>query len=314
MSSIPLIDMSLPDDEVAVAIHRACKLHGFFSIENHGIASEFMESVFKETQSLFALPFEEKMRIKADKNNRGWTPLGEETLDPAHQSEGDTKEGFYFGREIAHDSEEASKPLHGPNQWPNPDLLPLLRLTYEKYIQSVTALGFRLLKLLAMSLGLPADFFLAYFRYPMLMLRPLHYTARVSQPTKGVFGAGAHSDYGMLTILATDGTPGLQIYQNGKWINVDPVPDTFIINLGDMLERWTNGLYKSTLHRVLTVSVKERFSLAFFFEPSFDAVVECLPQCLQPGEKPNYPKTTAGKHLLDKYASTHSGYDAGLED
>ena len=224
------------------------------------------------------------------------------------------QEGFYFGREVALDSEESSKPLHGPNQWPSARSLPLLRPTYEGYISRLTLLGFRLLKLLAISLEVSEDYFIRFFEQPMLMLRPLHYEGRISEPSKGVFRAGAHTDYGMLTILATDGTPGLQIYQEEKWIDVEHIPDSFVLNLGDMLERWTNRQYNSTLHRVITKTQSERFSIAFFFEPSFDTVVECLPQCLNPGEKPFYPPTTAGQHLLDKYSQTHAGYDAGQKE
>lgn len=314
MSYIPIVDISLADSIAASAIREACRVHGFFMITGHGLDEHYMENVFEETRKLFSLPLHDKESIKADKNNRGWTPWQEETLDPANQREGDTKEGFYFGREVSLDSDEASKPLHGPNVWPSPQSLPSLRTTYEDYISRVTALGFKLLQLLAISLDLPPDFFKPHFERPMLMLRPLHYQGRVSQPTNGIFGAGAHTDYGMLTILATDGTPGLQIYQGGEWMDVIPITGTFIVNLGDMLERWTNKIYKSTLHRVITKTEKERYSIAFFFEPSFDTVVQCLPQCLGPGEKPHYPSTTAGQHLLDKYAQTHSGYDAGQKD
>jgi isopenicillin N synthase-like dioxygenase len=175
------------------------------------------------------LPMVEKLKMKADTNNscRGWTPLGEQTLDAKNQREGDTKEGFYFGREVSLVSPEASKPLHGPNL--NPALLPHLRPTYEQYIADLNALGFRLLRLLAISLDLPPDFFLAFYQQPMYTLRPLHYPGRISEPSNGIMGAGAHTDFGLLTILATDGTLGLQIHQEGQWKSVAPIPDTFIV-------------------------------------------------------------------------------------
>ncbi|GIL87645.1 hypothetical protein Vretimale_14674 [Volvox reticuliferus] len=184
------------------------------------------------------------------------------------------------------------------------------------------------------------------FDRPMVTLRPLHYSGEVSDPGAGVFGAGAHTDYGMLTILATDDTPGLQIWTGpdvasrsasnisnansgggswgeregagageegaatagGRWRDVEPIAGAFIINLGDMLERWTNGRYRSTLHRVINTSGRERYSIAFFFEPNFDAEVAVLPVCCGPDDPPRYPPTTAGQHLLDKYAATHAGY------
>eukprot|EP00879_Flechtneria_rotunda_P019606 GHRR01020600.1.p1 GENE.GHRR01020600.1~~GHRR01020600.1.p1 ORF type:complete len:269 (+),score=76.30 GHRR01020600.1:898-1704(+) len=255
------------------------------------------------------MPPEAKQAMLADANNRGYTPFAEETLDPDNQAVGDTKEGFYFGREVPKDSPEAKQPLHGPNQWPSEDLVPRFRATVTEYFDAVTAVGHKLLRLLALSLNLPAHFFEQYFTRPMLALRPLHYTAQVSAPSQGVFGAGAHSDYGMLTILATDEVPGLQVHLGGSWHEVQPIPGTFIINLGDMLERWTNGLFKSTLHRVVNTSGQERYSIPFFFEPNFDTEVECLPCCVSKERPAAYPPTTAGEYLLAKYAATHAGYD-----
>eukprot|EP00882_Tetradesmus_deserticola_P026949 GHRQ01029774.1.p1 GENE.GHRQ01029774.1~~GHRQ01029774.1.p1 ORF type:complete len:192 (+),score=75.26 GHRQ01029774.1:466-1041(+) len=167
----------------------------------------------------------------------------------------------------------------------------------------------RLLRLLALSLALPADYFAPHFTHPMVALRPLHYTAEVSAPASGVFGAGAHSDYGMLTLLATDEVPGLQVHLDGSWQAVQPLAGAFIVNLGDMLERWTNGLFKSTLHRVINTTGQERYSIPFFFEPNFTTRVECLPCCVTEERPPAYPPTTAGEHLLAKYAQTHAGYD-----
>jgi isopenicillin N synthase-like dioxygenase len=111
-----------------------------------------------------------------------------------------------------------------------------------------------------------------------------------------------------MTILATDSSPGLQIYQNDSWQDVPAIPDTFIINLGDMLERWTNGRFKSTLHRVVSTSGKPRLSCACFFDPDFDTLVECLPTCLAPGEKPKYGPTTSGAHLVSRYAAVQPGF------
>uniref|UniRef100_A0A7R9YQ36 Fe2OG dioxygenase domain-containing protein n=1 Tax=Chlamydomonas euryale TaxID=1486919 RepID=A0A7R9YQ36_9CHLO len=307
-SDVPVIDMSLPEPEAAAAMRAACVGPGFFYVSNHGVDGELVDLTFDRTRSLFALPLEEKQRLLQDKNNRGWTPFQEETLDPANQTCGDTKEGFYFGREIAADSPEASKPLHGPNQWPDEALVPGLRDAYTRYFNALWALGTKLLRLVALALDLPPDHFDPHFQQPIVSLRPLHYSGTKSAPGDGVFGAGAHTDYGMLTILKTDEVPGLQIHTSGAWRDVPPMPGAFIINLGDMLERWTNGMFHSTLHRVVNTTGQERYSIAFFFEPNFEAIVECLPQCCGPDRPPKYPPTTAGQHLLDKYAATHAGY------
>ncbi|KAI8476259.1 MAG: hypothetical protein J3K34DRAFT_272372 [Monoraphidium minutum] len=267
--------------------------------------------MFEQIRALFALPLSDKMALLQDENNRGYTPFMEETLDPASQTQGDTKEGFYFGRQVPAGSPEAALPLHGPNVWPPERLVPGFRAATDAYFSAASALGFRLLRLLAASLGLPPGRFDADFDPPMAFLRPLRYSAEASRPGEGVFGAGAHTDYGMLTILATDGQPGLQVHLDGAWVDVPPAPGCFVCNLGDMLERWTNGLYRSTLHRVVSVAGRERYSIPFFFEPNFSAVVECLPCCVTPGRPPAYAPTTAGRHLLDKYAATHAGYHQG---
>ncbi|GLI63800.1 hypothetical protein VaNZ11_006885 [Volvox africanus] len=340
--AVPVIDLGLPEEEAATQIREACTGSGFFYVTNHGVSQSLVDDTFEQQRELFHLPMAEKMAMLQNENNRGYTPFREETLDPVHQAHGDTKEGFYFGREVAADSPESKKPLHGPNQWPDPQLMPRYREVTWQYYEALYGLGLRLLRLLALSLGLPEAYFAPMFDRPMVTLRPLHYSGEVSDPGAGVFGAGAHTDYGMLTILATDDTPGLQIWTGpdstsgtapnssngaigagregsgagddgtaaacGRWWDVEPIPGTFIINLGDMLERWTNGRYRSTLHRVINTTGRERYSIAFFFEPNFEAEVEVLPVCCGPDEPPRYPPTTAGQHLLDKYAATHAGY------
>eukprot|EP00798_Chlamydomonas_sp_ICE-L_P028005 gene28005-31102_t len=227
LDSVPIIDLSLPESEAAANVRSACIGSGFFYVTGHGVPQELVDNMFQQQQEAFKLP------------------LDEEILDPANQSIGDTKEGFYFAREIAADCPEAKKPLHGPNVWPPSDILPSYRTVTMEYFEAVNALGLRLIRLLALTLGLEATYFDSYFQPPMMVLRPLHYTAQISKPTDGVFGAGAHSDYGMLTILKTDEVEGLQIYtgekssttpQSDAWVGVPPIPGAFIINLGDMLE------------------------------------------------------------------------------
>ncbi|GBF96785.1 adenine guanine permease [Raphidocelis subcapitata] len=313
-AAVPVIDLSAPDEAATVAaLGRACRDSGFFIAAGHGVPQPVVDAMFDQMRRLFALPLEDKMKMLQDENNRGYTPMAEETLDPERQTRGDTKEGFYFGREVPAGSPEADLPLHGPNVWPPPALLPGFRPAAEAYFREASTLGHRLLRLLALSLGLEPAHFDRYFDPPMAFLRPLRYGPEASSPGEGVFGAGAHTDYGMLTILATDGSPGLQVRLGGAWVEVPPAPGCFVCNLGDMLERWTNGLYRSTLHRVVSTSGKERFSLPFFFEPNFSAVVEALPCCVTPDRPARHPPTTAGAHLLEKYAATHAGYQQGAE-
>jgi isopenicillin N synthase-like dioxygenase len=157
-------------------------------------------------------------------------------------------------------------------------------------------------------LGLDESYFDKDFAEPVATLRLLHYDKRQSEPEKGIYACGAHSDYGMATLLLTDEHPGLQIYHKGEWIDVPPRPHSFVVNLGDMLQIWTNGRYKSTLHRVLTSSEYERYSIPFFYDPHFETVVDCLPTCTSDNNPPKYTSTTAGQHLVSKYKETHADF------
>jgi isopenicillin N synthase-like dioxygenase len=305
MGHVPVIDLSGPQDDVVKAVQSACSTSGFFLIQNHGVPEDVIARSFEENKKFFALPEEQKAKIKVNEMNRGWNPMQQESLDPKNQSEGDTKEGLYIGREVP---AETAGPMQGPNQWPSPDLLPDYRPAVTAYFDAVSAVGRRLLHLLALGLGLPPTWFDDKFEKPIALLRPLHYSGRVSVPDAGVYGCGSHTDWGMLTILATDGSAGLQIHTHGAWEDVPIIPGTFIINLGDMLERWTNGRFKSTRHRVLTKTSKDRYSCAFFWEPTFTTRVECLPSCCSEDNPPKYPPTTSGEYLLERYAETQAGY------
>jgi isopenicillin N synthase-like dioxygenase len=316
---VPLLDLALPPEELATTCRDACELHGFMFIANHGIPQAVIDAHAAAQRRFFSLPPDRKSTILADANNRGYTPPGDETLDPKHSSQGDAKEGLYFGREVPADHPDAVLPLHGPNQWPDEAVLglPGYRDTVEAYLKAVTALGMRLLPVVATALGLSPTAFEPYFHKPMTFLRPLRYPPVRSDEAKGQFAAGAHSDYGFLTLLWTDGTPGLQIQYKGDWIDVTPPKvDTeggvFIVNLGDMLERWSGGRFASTVHRVINPSGAERHSCAFFFEPFFDAVVEPVPGSSEEALQ-KYPAITSGRYLLDKYAATHAAYAEKME-
>ncbi|KAL3689724.1 hypothetical protein R1sor_016033 [Riccia sorocarpa] len=311
---LDVVDLSNPNKaELAKAVRRACIDVGFFYLINHGIDQKLMDEVLVQSKRFFDLPTEEKMKVKFDKNHRGYTPMAEEHLDPENSTQGDSKEGYYIGWDVSADDPMASKPLHGPNQWPSEDVLPGWRTVMEKYYFEVLKLGHRVASLIALSLELRPDYFEKMFTVPMVVMRPLHYAAVHSSPQEGRFGSGAHSDYGLLTFLLTDENSGLQICKDKEakpqvWQDVAPRRGAYIVNLGDMLERWTNGLYRSTLHRVVTKGV-DRYSFPYFYEPNFDTLVECLPTCCSPTNPARYPPLTSGEHLLGKYHQTHTGFD-----
>lgn len=315
---VPLLDLSQPVEQIAEACRKACKDHGFLFITNHGVAPEVVAAHAAAQRHFFALHVDQKRTILADDNHRGYTPIAEQSLDPEHSTEGDAKEGLYFGREVAADSAEASLPLHGPNQWPDEVALELpgYRQAVEAYLGAMQALGMRMLPVMALALDLAADHFAPYFTRPMTFLRPLHYLPIPSNEQEGRHAAGAHSDFGFLTLLWCDGTPGLQILYKGRWMDVEPpVPDALVVNIGDMLERWSVGRFASTVHRVVNPEGVERHSCAFFLEPSFDAVV--APIVLGEGGAAaaaaaaaleRYPPITAGQYMLDRYAAVHGAY------
>jgi len=333
-------DGTWEEEDLGRAVDRACRGVGFFYVAGHGVEEALLGSVLSMSGQLFALPEETKRgRLGQTADNRGWTPLGEERLDPGRQPEGagDTKEGFYIGREVSEGTEERRRPYHGGNVWPGERCVPGFRSTMEHYFAEMSRVAMRLVRVLCVAMKLPPGFFDRPGRFdrPCAVLRLLRYAETRSDPGRGVFAAGAHTDYGMLTLLHTDGKPGLQICvdrsrrdDEDAWVDVPHRPGCLVVNLGDMLERWSNGAYRSTLHRVIIGRTREegdekeggddgggggkhvpdgpRLSVPFFFDPNFDCLVECLPGF---GE-PRFPPITSGEHLAQRYAATHDGLKA----
>lgn len=316
---LPIIDLQSPS--IVEDLRAACSQVGFFYLKNHSVSKELWDNTFQATRNFFNLPLEEKLKVEVGANHRGYTKYLDETLDVDNQTMGDTKEGYYIGRES-----DSPLPLHGLNKYPDESVIPGWKTQVDNYFQALWKLGDQLLVPLAKAVGCEENFFLDRFSNPMIFLRLLHYSAHQSRPDSGIFGAGAHTDFGMLTLLATDEVPGLQIFtqyqpsqsDDGKimlikqdqpsWIDVPPIPYVFVVNLGDMLERWTNGFFKSTLHRVVNFSGKERYSIPFFYEPNFDTYVEPLAQFVTPESASKYTPTTSGQHLLDCYERTSVAY------
>ena len=206
---------------------------------------------------------------------------------------------------VPRDDPELS-PLEGPNQWPD---LTGFRHTVERYQAAVLQAAQRVLRLVAAALALDADFFDTRLRRPLVGTRLIRYpgveSGSADQATPDQLGCGAHSDYGCITLLHTDGTPGLQLRAvNGEWRDVIAPPGSFIVNLGDMLARWTNDRYRATVHRVQSPVGCARYSVPTFVNPSYDTAVECLPSCLAAGERPKYPPTTSGAYLASRFDET----------
>jgi len=315
LEEIPLIDFGpfLTGDlaarrAVAGKIGAACRNIGFFYLANHGIAEALVRRTFAESERFFNQPMEEKLAIDIEKSpcHRGYFKVGGENLDPALQKEaGDFKEGIKIGRDLPadHPLVKAGLPLHGPNLWPKN--LPGWQAAMQSYFDAMTGLGKQIMHAFALSLDIDECYFDRMLTDPMTTLGPLHYPPQQGRISEKQLGAGAHTDFGCLTILAQDAKGGLQVRNAaGKWIDATPVPGTFVINIGDMMARWTNDIFASTQHRVINASGAERYSLPFFFDPSYSAEVVALPTCVGPERPARFPPTTSGQHLLDMINAT----------
>jgi isopenicillin N synthase-like dioxygenase len=294
---------------------------GFAYLAGHGVDQDLIDRTFAEAAHFFALPPEKKAEVPVEKSpcDRGWFDLGMENLDPDQQEEGDLKEGYRIGNDLApdHPLVRQGLPFHGPNQWPTG--VPGFRETMEAYFGAVHDLAGQVTHAVATALELPEDYFDAWFTTPMVIMSPLHYppqaASRGQQIDESRIGAGAHSDYGCLALLAQDDKGGLQVRNTaGRWIDAKPVPETFVVNVGDMLARWTNDLFPATLHRVINTSGVDRYSIPFFYDPDHDAPVEVIPTCLAEGEQPRYEPTTSLAHLQERFGATLPYLDEGIVD
>lgn len=313
-AALPVINLSLlrgsdqDQDTLARSLEEACLHTGFFYISDHGIPDELIDRVFRESRALFDLPEEQKKAIhKAHSHaNRGYEPLKSQTLEPG--SPPDLKEGFYIGEELdgTDPRVQAGRFNQGPNQWPTE--LPTFRDTMTEYFEAMNELSDHIMQALALSLDLPQDFFEDFCHQPMSTLRLLHYPPQPPNPSPGEKGCGAHTDFGGVTILLLDDNPGLQVWEanNEEWLNANPIPGTFVVNMGDMIARWTNDRYRSTLHRVINTSGAERYSVPFFYSGNPDHEVSCLSLCLADGDQPHYPPTTVEAHLMEMYQRTYA--------
>ena len=280
MNTVPIIDISplvgLGGDAwvPAHAIADACLEHGFFYVVGHGIDEALGQRLEDLSWRFFSQDLDHKMRIRMELGGRAWRgyfPVGGELTS----GKPDAKEGLYFGEELGDDDPrvQAGLPMHGKNLFPD---LPGFREAVLEYMASVTELGHAIMRGVSLSLGLLPWYFADHYTgRPLTLFRIFHYPPTKAAPdSEQQWGVGEHTDYGVLTILRQDDVGGLQVKSRGEWIDAPPVPGSFVCNIGDMLDRLTRGLYRSTPHRVRNSSGRSRLSFPFFFDPSFDARLE----------------------------------------
>jgi polar amino acid transport system ATP-binding protein len=280
-TTLPLIDVAplvagtAGRDAVAAQIGAACRAHGFFYVTGHGVDAALVQRLEDLSHQFFDLPEETKMQWRMALGGRAWRgffPLGGELTS----GRPDWKEGLYLGTELpaTHSLVQAKTPVHGPNLFPD---IPGFREAILDYMAAVTQLGHRLMEGIALSLGLQASYFAErYTADPLILFRLFNYpTQPVPEGLDVQWGVGEHTDYGLLTILHQDNVGGLAVHTPGGWIDAPPIAGSFVCNIGDMLDRMTGGLYKSTPHRVKrNTSGRDRLSFPLFFDPNFEARVQ----------------------------------------
>lgn len=331
MSTVPTIDVApflagTPEGikQVCEEIGRACTEVGFFQIVGHGVPDEIINGCYDTARSFFDQDDEAKSVVSqpTPATVRGWSAVGKEGLSYSlgEEAPGDLKEKmdagpFGFDRSDAYFTGPAAGEHFAANLWPAdfPDMQP----AWEAYFEAMSELARQLMRMFAGALALPLDFFEDKIDRHISMLRALNYPDQPDEPLPGQLRAGAHSDYGSLTIVRQEDRPGgLQVKaQNGEFVDLPATtPGALVVNIGDLMAEWTNDRWVSTVHRVVNpprdlAEDSRRISLVFFHQPNYDALVECLPTVLEPGETARYEPITSGEHLYNKFVK-QTGMDA----
>lgn len=322
--NVPVIDVA-PFHEGDAATKRAIAaqvgqaIHdiGFLVITGHGVDPALIRQVQDVSNAFFDLSEAEKNRVlrPAPDVTRGYIPLEAESVGRSQGLDvpGDLNESLMIGPVDVPETEYFFGPAAGkhfhPNLWPEAPAE--LRPLYEAYFRAMGALAEDLMAMFALALDLDEDFFTGKINRHISRLRVRNYPAPLVPPQPGQLRAGVHADYGSLTILRAQDKPGgLQVLNRaGEWVDVPIAPDSYIINIGELMARWTNGLWKATLHRVVNppaelAAASRRLSLVFFHNPNYDAPVAALPGTVPAGEAPKFPPTTSGDHLRAQFIRT----------
>jgi isopenicillin N synthase-like dioxygenase len=306
--SIPIIniaDLKHTDrnKRAAVALHikDACERVGFFYVKNHGVGGGLMNEVYSAAREFFSLPTEEKLTVDITRGNRhrGYCAMGVLQADVNNPDAIDRQEAYEVSAELPEDDEDyvAGNPMYGPNLWPARPAA--FRIHTAAYVDEMIRLGKVLFRGFALALGLDEQWFDDKITKPMAQLRVIRYPPQEPGPINPkMIGVGAHTDYECFTVLSQS-APGLQVRStSGQWVAAPPIEGTLLINIGDCMERWTNDQFRSTLHRVVNQTGRERYSLAFFYGANYHAVVECLPVCLGESRPAKYPPVRAGEWTI----------------
>jgi isopenicillin N synthase-like dioxygenase len=299
---LPLIDFAgVSDALLARQIDAAFTGIGFCYFRGTGIDPALVAGVFAASRRFHALPRAAKDAIAMNRFHRGYmAPKASliETSSVARVTRPNDSESFMLMHEVPTGDPRHGRPLDGPNQWPD---LPGFTAAVTAYEAAMHGFCLRLLPALALALGLSPDWFAPYFAQPTTFLRLLHYPPQAADAPDDAFGSAPHTDYGFITLLAQDDRGGLQVRRrDATWLDAPPIADTWVVNVADMLSRWTNGRWQSTPHRVRNVSGTDRYSCPYFFDMSMDSSITVRPTCQGPANPPKYQPVRYGDYLLER--------------
>jgi isopenicillin N synthase-like dioxygenase len=283
----------------AAAIRAACLDSGFFYLSGHGVGDAVIEAVRAEATRFFRQPVEVKRQAAVNARHRGFNALGDALMYEARKP--DHKEFFSMGLDLPEDDPDvlAGEKLRGPNNWPPG--MPAFRAAMEAYYDALGACGADLMRAVAVSLDVDAGFFADKYRKRLQRTQVVYYPPQPVDATEDQFGVAPHTDFGCITLLWQDETGGLEVLERASrtWIPAPPIPGTLVVNVADLLARWTNDRYASTPHRVVNRSGKERMSIATFYDPDYKAVVD--PRALGTDEgECRYAPVLAGEHIVGR--------------
>ncbi|HYB69179.1 MAG TPA: 2-oxoglutarate and iron-dependent oxygenase domain-containing protein [Candidatus Bathyarchaeia archaeon] len=296
-------------DAVAAQVRHASETVGFFYLAGHGVPDAVVDAAFAASREFHALPLEEKMKLSLNENNIGYLAVNQsiQKASTVHKAtRPNFNESFFISHDRAADHPDvlAGTPLRGRNQWPQGHAA--MRAAMVTYFETLDAVGARMLPVLARALGMPAGHFAPFFAGEAhVNLRFLHYPPQDVADDEQ-FGQGPHTDNSFITILARMEVPGLAVrLPSGEWLAPPVIPGTFLVNLGNMMKRWSNDRFLSTPHAVLNDSGTDRYSIAFFYSPTPSAVIECLPSCMGPDDPPRYSPAVYGDLVVAFYSANY---------
>lgn len=315
-NKIPIIDISAiasidPAEiqKIADQVYNAYTKVGFAYVVNHGISQTLIEAIFEAAKEFHAQPIEKKLQIKQNKFFRGYMPFNSSIINSSsigNTLKSNESEAFILAHEVDIDDPDyiAGINLAGPNQWP--DTLPNFKNVLLSYHEKIIELSYKMLQIFSMAFGLNRNELNRYFTNPTTFLRLQHYLKQENTSSNNHFGVGPHTDYGFLTLLAQDEVGGLEVRDhNGHWLEVPPLPGSFVLNSGDMLKRMTNDVFISTPHRVVNRYGINRYSIPFFFDPNMHACVAPLSVFCSESTPAKYEPIEYCDHLMNRIRNNY---------